>query len=174
MRKLKHHFYQRHGASGDGDAAGNASGASGVGGLASSATTTTTTTAPGGDFPGAKTDAGKKGKFASLENIHTTAGPVFRDRPLPTEGGARDINNNNNNNRNIINNNNKRASRNAPILPTVRGPRWRPPPEGESALIQEKLEFQKKARAKIGSLENIHYKSGSVAVFPFTSPPKGV
>ena len=173
MRKLKHHFYQRHGASGDAET-GNA------------AATTAAPTSGGGGEAGAKNEAGGAGKKAvgakvgSLENIHWKSqggapGLIYRDRPLPTEGG-KDGNNNNIVNNNINNNNNNMNNRRQakqPILPLVRGPRWRSPPEGEISLIQEKLEFQKKARAKIGSLENIHYKTTSVGVYPFTSPPKG-
>ena len=126
-------------------------------------------------------------KIGSLENIHWKSqggapGLIYRDRPLinDTNNNASNIKDNNNflhNNSNNIN-----SKRHQPkaggLLPLVpRGPRWRQQqqqqPEGEIGLMQEKLEFQKKARAKIGSLENIHYKSGSVGVYPFTSPPKG-
>ena len=174
MRKLKHHFYQRHGSSNDAENNGSASSSGNIAGGASN-------TAPAAEYQaGGKKAVGAK--IGSLENIHWksqggTAGLNFRDRPLPTEGGNKDKNNNHlfsNNTNNNNNNATKRPTKHAAsVLPLIRGPRWRPNPEGETALIQEKLEFQKRARAKIGSLENINYKSASVSVYPFTSPPKG-
>lgn len=154
MRKLKHHFHQRHGVA---------------------APDAESLTPPSGPMPtlDARPEFARKAvaKVGSLENIHWKShggapgapgapAVVYRDRPLAADATS------------------KRAK--GALGATVPLFRHHPPQRGQPdgadqlSILHEKLEFQKRARAKIGSLENMHYKpgGGQVSVYPFTSPPK--